>query len=79
MKPWTFSRKVSASIALTALAVAAVVSGFVYITFKHWTDSQETRVLDAKLKQFELRVGEVEFLPSLLQPGLGRGSGAAAF
>ncbi|MEK3900237.1 sensor histidine kinase [Paenibacillus sp. FSL R7-0179] len=79
MKPWTFSRKVSASIALTALAVAAVVSGFVYITFKHWTDSQETRVLDAKLKQFELRVGEVEFLPSLLQPGLGRGGGAAAF
>lgn len=79
MKPWTFSRKVSASIALTALAVTAVVSGFVYITFRHWTDSQETRLLDAKLRQFELRVGEVEFLPSLLQPGLGKGRGAAAF
>lgn len=78
MKPWTFSRKVSASIALTALAVTAVVSGFVYITFKHWTDSQETRLLDAKLRQFELQIGEVEFLPSLLKPGFGKGSGAAA-
>ncbi|OKP81524.1 hypothetical protein A3844_26100 [Paenibacillus helianthi] len=78
MKPWTFSRKVSASIALTALLVAAVVSGFVYITFKHWTERQETALLDARLRQFELQVGEVEFLPSLLKPGLGKGSGAAA-
>ncbi|MHA6531708.1 sensor histidine kinase [Paenibacillus sp. BAC0078] len=78
MKAWTFSRKVSASIALAALLIAGFVSGFVYITFKHWTENQEAELLDAKLKQFELQIGEVEFLPSLLKPGLGRGSGAAA-
>ncbi|WP_150269895.1 sensor histidine kinase [Paenibacillus tepidiphilus] len=78
MKSWTFSRKVSASIALSSLIVALVLSGFVYITFRHWSDRQQTDLLDAKLKQFELRIKEVGFLPSLLTPGLGKGKGAAA-
>ncbi|WP_151733500.1 sensor histidine kinase [Paenibacillus tengchongensis] len=78
MKSWTFSRKVSASIALSSLIVALVLSVFVYITFRHWSDRQQTDLLEAKLKQFELRIKEVGFLPSLLTPGLGKGKGAAA-
>lgn len=78
MKGWTFSRKVSASIALASLIVAAVLGGFVYISFSQWTERQETDLLAEKLKQFELRIGEVTFLPSLLKPGLGKGSGVAA-
>ncbi|OMF85706.1 HAMP domain-containing sensor histidine kinase [Paenibacillus sp. FSL R7-0273] len=78
MKGWTFSRKVSASIALASLVVAAVLGGFVYITFSQWTQKQEKELLTEKLKQFELQIKEVTFLPSLLRPGFGRGSGAAA-
>ncbi|MEK4513430.1 HAMP domain-containing protein [Paenibacillus anaericanus] len=78
MKAWTFSRKVSASIALTSLVVVMVVSGFVYVTFKHWTESQEVDLLDAKLRQFELQLGEVGFISSLLNPGSGEGTGMAA-
>lgn len=78
MKAWTFSRKVSASIALASLVVAAVLGGFVYITFSQWTEKQETDLLAEKLKQFELQIGEVTFLPSLLKPGIGKGSGVAA-
>ncbi|KUP25608.1 HAMP domain-containing sensor histidine kinase [Paenibacillus sp. DMB5] len=78
MKAWTFSRKVSASIALASLIVAAVLGGFVYITFSQWTQKQEKELLTEKLKQFELQIKEVTFLPSLLRPGFGRGSGAAA-
>ncbi|WP_052380397.1 sensor histidine kinase [Paenibacillus camerounensis] len=78
MKGLTFSRKVSASIALASLIVAAVLGGFVYITFSQWTQKQEKELLTEKLKQFELQIKEVTFLPSLLRPGFGRGSGAAA-
>ncbi|MDF9842489.1 MULTISPECIES: HAMP domain-containing sensor histidine kinase [unclassified Paenibacillus] len=78
MKGWTFSRKVSVSIALASLIVAAVLGGFVYITFSQWTQKQEKELLSEKLKQFELQIKEVTFLPSLLRPGFGRGSGAAA-
>lgn len=78
MKTWTFSRKVSASIALASLMVAIVLSGFVYIMFSQWTEGQEVNLLEAKLRQFELQIGEVSFLPSLLKPGIGKGSGAAA-
>ncbi|GGH30976.1 HAMP domain-containing sensor histidine kinase [Paenibacillus segetis] len=78
MKAWTFSRKVSASIALTSLVVVMVVSGFVYVTFKYWTERQEIALLDAKLRQFELQISEVGFIPSLLKPGLGEGKGLAA-
>jgi len=78
MKAWTFSKKVSASIALASLIVATVLSGFVYITFKQWTESQEVDLLAAKLRQFELQIGEVSFLPLLLKPGLGEGSGSLA-
>lgn len=78
MKGWTFSRKVSASIALASLIVAAVLGGFVYITFSQWTQKQEKVLLTEKLKQFELQIKEVTFLPSLLRPGFGKGSGAAA-
>lgn len=78
MKAWTFSRKVSASIAAASLAVAIIVSGFVYVTFRHWTERQETDLLDAMLGQFEQQIGEPQFLPSLLKPGKGSGSGGAA-
>lgn len=78
MKAWTFSRKVSASIALASLLVSIVLSGFVYITFSQWSERQEADLLEAKLRQFELRIGDVTFLTSLLRPGLGKGSGAAA-
>lgn len=78
MKAWTLSRKVSASIAVMTLIVTIVVSLFVYVMFKHWTQQQEVDLLDAKLKQFELQIKDIAFLPSLLKPGLGKGSGAAA-
>jgi signal transduction histidine kinase len=55
-----------------------MLGGFVYISFSQWTERQETDLLAEKLKQFELQLGEVTFLPSLLKPGLGKGSGAAA-
>ncbi|MEK5645726.1 hypothetical protein BK138_32470 [Paenibacillus rhizosphaerae] len=79
MKAWTFSRKVSATIALTSLVVVMVVSGFEYVTFKHWTERQEVDLLDAKLRQFELQISEVEFLPFLLKPGPEEGEGLAEF
>ncbi|RED52954.1 sensor histidine kinase [Cohnella lupini] len=74
MGTWTFSRKVSASIAAATLIVAIVTSGFVYLTFKHWTERQEVALLDSKLKQFELKMSDVSFLPSLLHPGTGTGN-----
>lgn len=74
MNRWTFSRKVSVSIAAATLIVAIVTSGFVYVTFKYWTESQEVALLDSKLKQFELQMNDVAFLPSLLQPSTGKGS-----
>lgn len=73
LNTWTFSRKVSASIAAATLIVAIVTSGFVYVTFKYWTERQEVTLLDSKLTQFELQMGDVTFLPSLLKPGSGKG------
>ncbi|SET97020.1 cell wall metabolism sensor histidine kinase WalK [Paenibacillus sp. NFR01] len=78
MKHWTFSRKVSLSIAAASLLVVLAVSGFVYTTFKHWNDRQVQALLDAKLDNFATKMSEVSFLPSLLKPGAGGGSGAAA-
>lgn len=79
MNAWTFSRKVSVFIAVSVLIVSAVVSGFVYITFKNWTERQERDLLNAKLKQIELQIGELKFLPSLLRPGLSIGKKTAAY
>lgn len=76
-KKWSFFVKVSVSIALASLAVLSVVSVFVFVTFRHWVQEQETELLDTKLKRFEVQIGELEFLPSLLKPGWGKGSGAA--
>ncbi|CAM2927878.1 ATP-binding protein [Paenibacillus sediminis] len=78
MNTWTFSRKVSLSIAAASLIVAIIANIFVYVTFRHWTAQQETAMLDLKLRQLEIQIGEVEFLPHLLNPGRGKGSGAAA-
>ena len=67
MNAWTFSRKVSASIAAAALIVVMVTSGFVYVTFTQWTECQEAATARA-IRAIRLRIGDVGFLPSLLQP-----------
>ncbi|MBY9080067.1 HAMP domain-containing histidine kinase [Paenibacillus sp. HN-1] len=78
MKTWTFSRRVGVSIAAASLVVAIFVSGFVYFTFRHWNAQQEAELLETQLKQFAQQLGEVSFLPSLLQPGKGEGTGVSA-